>query len=670
MADSQETAGSNITEDSAISIIKIIMYIIAVVIILITLITIINYALYTVYSIQAVVKELTYSESPFFKQKDIYNYMLINYIHLLKKQNYNVTYVYYKTYDVVNVKTSNATADTDADEGYPDTVLTTYFSDTPENKISKFEKNKQLLEKWLRTKVINSDKQNYIVKDDKKERYIIGEKVESPVPASVTNIPNNIIEELNILHDQDISYVLIQRGIPNGLDKAAMEKATGIYDMYKININNTQNIYGYFTKLIGDLIPMNLINMNDDKASSLYIQINNSFYALVLMLIFVILLIIFIKMIYTFYYNIIISMDKSANADMSVISDLQGKNIDMSLILITIVVYCIIHSIIYKYLFVNNVYDRVYDMYGELIKPDMYVSSCINTYRKKHSFDDNVLDILKEMSHNGIINIYNSNQYTVVNYEKIAEISAEEQIVDFTKIMLNINKNFTVSNYNYNYYTNKFFTNIYNEITTPVVTTGTTVNTYSDIKASVEYKSSLLFVLIIYIYFINNNKEDPYIIIKLNKLIFGTVANIGIPNIDKDIEYTLLLRSLVYEKLDIENMKTYITNIKDGVVRWSQDDRKENNIKEQIKTAVNLKVNTFINLFATTNDNLNFWTPVYFLNLYLAVEIGVNLLAILAVLIIISNYSKNPDIEKYIQKVKAYISTAIEELQTAVIGVI
>ena len=374
-------------------------------------------------------------------------------------------------------------------------------------------------------------------------------------------------------------------------------------------------------------------------------------------------------MIYTFYYNIIISIDKPTSADTSVISDLRGKNIDLSLILITIVVYCIIHSIIYKFLFVNNVYDRVYDMYGELIKPDLYVSSCINTYRKKHSFDDNVLDILKEMSHSGIINIYNSNQYTVVNYDKIAEISAEEQIVEFTKIMLNINKNFTISNYNYNYYTNKFFTNIYNEITTHAITSSD-----SDIKASAEYKSSLLFVLIIYIYFINNNKEDPYIIIKLNKLIFGTVANIGIPNIDKDIEYTLLLRSLVYEKLDIENMKNYINNIKDGVINWSQEGRKdisnENNIKEHIMRAVNLKVDNFINLFAATNDNLNFWTPVYFLNLYLAVEIGLNLLSILAVLIIISNYSKNPDIEKYIQKVKEYIKNAIDELQTAVIGVI
>jgi hypothetical protein len=469
------------------------------------------------------------------------------------------------------------------------------------------------------------------------------------------------MEELNILHDQDTNYVLIQRGKPNGLDKIAEEKAIGVYDMYKKNINNTQNIYGYFSKFIGELYPLNLINMNDDKASSLYIQINNSFYELVLMLIFVIVLIIFILIIYTFYYNIIVTLNPSSeqnDSSINVITELLGNYKHLSLIILAIVVYCLIHGIIYKYLFITNVYDRVYEMYDELIKPDTYVSSCVNIYRKKHRFDDNVLDILKEMSHNGTINIYNANQYTVVNYGKVAEVSIQKQIEEFTSIMLDINKNFTTSNYTYNYYTNKLFTSIYNEINTPIDTSA---------EKDAEYKSTILFVLIIYIYFINNNKEDPYIIIKLNKLIFGTVANIGIPDIDKDIEYTLLLRSLVFEKLDIENMKTYINNVKLGVVKWSQ---KDENANIQIDTAVDTKVTNFISLFATTNDNLNFWTPVYFLNLYLAVEIGLNLFLILSVLIIISTYSGSDAIEAYITKVKGYIETAIEELKTAVIGVI
>jgi hypothetical protein len=678
------------SEIASISIIKIVLYVIAFVIILITLITIINYSLYTIYSIQAVVKEQTYSDSPYFKQKDIYNYMLINYIHLLKKKNYNVTYTYHKSYDLVNVKEANNIDDANENDNKikyetDNVALKAYLDSDDKAKRTDFEKYKSALEKWLRTEVINDDKEYYIIAgatDEKK--YIIGEKNENPAPASVLSltpvmtIPNNVMEELNILHDQDTNYVLIQRGKPNGLDKIAEEKdvggigsigSIGVYDMYKKNINNTQNIYGYFSKFIGEIYPLSLINMNDDKASSLYIQVNNSFYELVLMLIFVIVLIIFILIIYTFYYNIIVTLSSSEQDDGSsdsrnVITELLGNYKHLSLIILAIVVYCLIHGIIYKYLFITNVYDRVYEMYDELIKPDTYVSSCVNIYRKKHRFDDNVLDILKEMSHNGTINIYNANQYTVVNYGKVAEVSIQKQIEEFTSIMLDINKNFTTSNYTYNYYTNKLFTSIYNEINTPIDTSADAIA----IAADAEYKSTILFVLIIYIYFINNNKEDPYIIIKLNKLIFGTVANIGIPEIDKDIEYTLLLRSLVFEKLDIENMKTYITNVKDGVFKWSQKEGKTENT--QISTSVNTKVKNFISLFATTNDNLNFWTPVYFLNLYLAVEIGLNLFLILSVLIIISTYSGSTDIQSYINTVKGYINQAIEELKTAVIGVI
>lgn len=635
-------------ETATISIITTIMYVIAIVIMLITSITIINYVLYTIYSIQAVVKEQTYSDSPYFKQKDIYNYMLINYIHLLKKRNYNVTYTYHKSYDLVNLIDETNIANKDKIEADPN--LTTYFNADETIRRKDFEKNKTYLENILITLVINNDKDYYITSGTK--NYIVGETDDNP---SII-IPNNVIEELNILHNHDTSYVLIQRGKSKGLDENAVDNAIGKYDMYKKNINNTQNIYGYFTKFIGEINPMNLINMNDDKASYLYIHVNNSFYELVLMLIFIILLILFIKIIYSFYYNIIISVNKPDDTAgvTGVTGGLLGYNKHLSLILLVIIIYCLIHGIIYKYLFVNNVYDRVYEMYDELIKPDIYIASCINNYRKNHSFDDNVLDILKEVSHNGIINIYNTNQYTVVDYNKIEEVSIEKQLEEFNNIMLDINKNFSISNYSYNFYTNKLFTNIFKELNTA--------------EADVEYKSSILLLLIIYIYFISNNKDDPYIIIKLNKLIFGTIANIGIPSIDKDIEYTLLLRSLVYEKLDIENMKTYITNIKTGVTKWYQESKPEN--EKTLEINVKDKVDNFIALFATTNDNLDFWTPVYFLNLYLAVEIGLNLLLMLGVLIIISTYSNSAEIEKYIAKVKKLINDAIEELKTAVIGVI
>ena len=55
---------------------------------LITLITVINYTLYSVYSINALRREYTYNNSPFFKLDQIYNYMLIKYVYLLDKKRH------------------------------------------------------------------------------------------------------------------------------------------------------------------------------------------------------------------------------------------------------------------------------------------------------------------------------------------------------------------------------------------------------------------------------------------------------------------------------------------------------------------------------------------------------------------------------------------------------
>ena len=61
------------------------IYLIIALIVIITIIAIINYTLYSVYSINAIRKEYTYNNSPFFKLNQIYNYMLINYVYLLNK---------------------------------------------------------------------------------------------------------------------------------------------------------------------------------------------------------------------------------------------------------------------------------------------------------------------------------------------------------------------------------------------------------------------------------------------------------------------------------------------------------------------------------------------------------------------------------------------------------
>lgn len=74
--------------DTAELIIYYITFLAIGLIVLITLITMINYMLYTVYSINAIRREYTYNNSPFFKLDQIYNYMLINYVYLLDKKRH------------------------------------------------------------------------------------------------------------------------------------------------------------------------------------------------------------------------------------------------------------------------------------------------------------------------------------------------------------------------------------------------------------------------------------------------------------------------------------------------------------------------------------------------------------------------------------------------------
>jgi hypothetical protein len=154
----------------------------------------------------------------------------------------------------------------------------------------------------------------------------------------------------------------------------------------------------------------------------------------------------------------------------------------------------------------------------------------------------------------------------------------------------------------------------------------------------------------------------------LNKLIFGRVANIGIPEIDEEIHNTLTLRSLLGHNLEnkaiIDDLVYEKTLIFDNI----ETDNKNNKIKGY-DTDVNTKVIDFSNKLYV---ELDYWGAVYFFNLYLALEIMSGCLVILACLLIIK-YTDNDmkeNIERYIDKMKELIETIIEEIKTAVLGVI
>ena len=203
-----------------------------------------------------------------------------------------------------------------------------------------------------------------------------------------------------------------------------------------------------------------------------------------------------------------------------------------------------------------------------------------------------------------------------------------------------------------NKYTNTFFTKMKNILLYSKYENG--YNGEADIN------KTLLLVLIIYLYFVKNNIDDPYILIKLNKLIFGRVANIGIPEIDEEIHNTLTLRSLLGHNL--ENKA-----IIDGLEYES--DQIFNKTIIEYKLQVNKNVIDFSNKLYV---ELDYWGAVYFFNLYLVLEIMIGCLVILASLLIIK-YTDNDmkeNVERYIDKMKKLIETMVDEIKTAVLGVV
>ena len=145
--------------------------------------------------------------------------------------------------------------------------------------------------------------------------------------------------------------------------------------------------------------------------------------------------------------------------------------------------------------------------------------------------------------------------------------------------------------------------------------------------------------------------------IKLNKLIMGKTFKTNINKVDKDIEYTLTLRSLLNADLNMENIKGQLSNIiEDGVNVFKDElenyfyeydvdvEKIHGYVDNNIKNLLNGKNEKFIELLNTANDSVNFVIPVYFFNLYLTTEMFIAALAIYIILVSIYNFDLDENI--------------------------
>lgn len=197
----------------------------------------------------------------------------------------------------------------------------------------------------------------------------------------------------------------------------------------------------------------------------------------------------------------------------------------------------------------------------------------------------------------------------------------------------------------------------------------------NDIKTKLKkIKQTLSFITILYIYFVNNNIDDPYILIKLNKLVFGRVANIGIKEIDDEIDFTLSLKSLLGHNLHKEELFKDLDNINTELFKYIQeyevkDDTKANELYNDSNPKDHLgqfKEKLYY------IEKLDYWGAVYFFNLYLANELILNAAIILLILMIIkyTNNEMRENVEKYIIIIGSILVLIIDEIKTAILGVV
>lgn len=607
------------------------IYLIIALIFIITIIAIINYTLYSVYSINAIRKEYTYNNSPFFKLNQIYNYMLINYVYLLNKNKdirYKRTNEFYKeeTENSGDFITANGTSfySEDNNNDFRDII---YYYDYP-----------------------------YIEKQIKKTRDDTEVYIKSPVDKK----------------DNDDNIVYCK------------------YEKINEDLGFFENISRYLWEFFSSF------SLYDDKATYLYVHLNNRYYEMIIFVIFIILFIFMIKVIITFASNLLSTIsDKKIDVDESIFRHIYNNKFSTIIIIISVLLYCMLHSILYKKIFIENVYDRIYKMYNEILKIDLQMQSefseMILYYNKNNKNDEikklkaKTIDNLKYLSHNGHL----VERDTIVDFNDQTK-DADTQIDLFTKKILLVNKKFNVGNHTKLYNLKEYIEECINYHCETGICHGHSggkegVGAYAttDTSATAEDRllASQLFIIMVYMYVINNNKEDPYIILKLNKLILGDIVKVGDKNIDKDIEYTLTLRSLLYEKLEITDTQNQLNNIRDAIKNQilinylkNKNENKEkdfNLVYDNVIDLINKKIDVFVKNVDNANDNLNFFTPVYFFNLYLALEMGVNFIVILIILYAMLYYDKStPELKEKIKETIEWIKVAKDEIETAIYGVI
>ena len=668
--------------DMLVNIITNIIYIAAILIVVILVLALINYILYTIYSIKEIIVHNTFEDAIHYKLKDIYNYKLINYINTI---NADTNYKYdisseFSSEKIIDMKEFKLTKISQGSSKYIDLTYLKDFKTEGDINTSFKLKLKNIDALKLDDFKILYDKISidiYIISEaDLIVKYIDNDntyyyKIEYELKDYNEYLKNNNID-INInksLYSDIVSFSKNDTTtIPSTTAVETHKKIIakdGIIILYK-DVNNNNNIekvrnntdiYGYILNGLFLLIPTTLLWSNDKYSTGLYVKTNNDFYEIILLLLFIIIIIILFALINDFY-TYIFNIAKNAKIEEELfIAKIMDKNIHLVVISLCIIIYCIIHSTIYFFTFISGTYKKIKAMYADLIVADEYIRNDVNKYLIANNFNsDAIIETFNDIAYGGDIS-YVKGKYNVIDGTTNQDIYDIKKKFEEKMIAINYSFNYDENIYNTNIYTNTFFTKMKNII-------------YQTQYPEDKINKTLLLVLIIYLYFVKNNIDDPYILIKLNKLIFGRVANIGIPEIDEEIHNTLTLRSLLGHNL--EN-KAIIDDLEYETKLIFDNIENNENVKKKIKnynTDVKKNVLDFSNKLYDVE--LDYWGAVYFFNLYLVLEIMLGCFVILAILLIIK-YTDNDmreNVERYIDKMNELIKQMMDEIKSAILGVV
>lgn len=434
----------------------------------------------------------------------------------------------------------------------------------------------------------------------------------------------------------------------------------------------------------------------DKNASDLFIsktiQYYNYIVKLVLLIIFVILM--------GFLYNIfrigitVISQCDKSNCNL-IITDILQKDTYIYYILLIICIYAYVHSYVYTYFFNKNIYKELYAIYDEKYKKiDTILSYSINYINDNElpEAKDAKQDIslylrdLKELSYDILEPLVKEAAATEATAATEASLTAimKEGSINNSKFVIPIELEENEGNLN------NLFKKIYK---TPIA------NITDDKKR--ELLVHKIMVYLVYHYVITNNTEDPLIIHKMNNIFLNLFENLfeqeykkDDPNYFLEQRYDINVRAVLREirgaytiklllpaattkedlttalKKDAELIVKYIKEYDKKITRQQTSSIPEGILLGEINNKIDVFAEGFFDYFQEDKTPGDINRVVYKINLYLAIEMIETIFFIVIVLLILYNSGKYPYLEEYINTAIIYAIAIINELISAILGII